>query len=111
MGGTFATEFGLAYVPKTPFIYGFGVRECFFKKGLGSSKAYYKGAKMHGETEGTDGSEKIEDDGETMSFTSTDVAKQDLEFDALGDMEDDFELIVTSEGVTSASFILVPKSV
>jgi hypothetical protein len=47
MGGTFAKEFGLAFVPKSPFIYGFKLKECFFKKGSGSSKAHYKNAKIH----------------------------------------------------------------
>ena len=51
MEASFAEEFGLSFVPKSPFIYGFKLRECFFRKESGFSKAYYKGAKLYSYTE------------------------------------------------------------
>ncbi|KAM7202538.1 hypothetical protein V8F33_002758 [Rhypophila sp. PSN 637] len=46
MGGKSERESGLDFVPMTPFIYAFRLRECFLKKEAGSSKPYTKGAKM-----------------------------------------------------------------
>ena len=86
-GGTFATHFGLAFVPKTPFIYGFKLRECFFKKAQGSSRAYYKGAKMHavGQSGGPQSAEM-----EELVFDFSGVAKKDLGFDTVGDAGENF---------------------
>ncbi|KAI0381120.1 hypothetical protein F5Y04DRAFT_255810 [Hypomontagnella monticulosa] len=85
---TFAKEFGLNFVPKSPFIYGFRLRECFLKKGKASSVPRTKGAKMHTGTEKT-----TESSGQTEEeeFEYVGVGQQDLDFDSLGDMEDDFE--------------------
>lgn len=87
-GGAFSQEFGLAFVPKTPFIYGFRLRECFFKKGQASSKAYYKGAKLHadGQASESSGAEK-----EDLYFDFSGVQSKDLGFDALGETEDEFQ--------------------
>ena len=41
-GGTSLKEFGLTFVPKTPFIYGFRLRECFYKKKEGFIKGVLK---------------------------------------------------------------------
>jgi hypothetical protein len=104
MGGTFAKEFGLAFVPKSPFIYGFKLRECYFRKGSGSSKAYYKGAKLHTDTEsGESKSAEIE----TLVFEFTGVARKDLAFESLGDFEEGFEEISVADGDTNTTGSLV----
>jgi hypothetical protein len=119
MGGTFAKEFGLAYVPKTAFVYGFKVRECFYKKAVDKHKAYFKGAKMHLGAENKDRNEvseerkdlsedKVEAKDDSRLFISAGVSKEDLELSALGDMEDDFEHVVMDNDATST--LLVPKS-
>lgn len=41
-------ETGVDFLPKEPFIYGFTLRECFLKRGVGSSKPHTEGAEMHG---------------------------------------------------------------
>lgn len=108
MGGTFAKEFGLAFVPKSPFIYGFKLRECFFKKGSGSSKAYYKGAKLHADTES---GESKSDETETLLFEFSGIAKKDLAFESLGDFEEDFEEISMADGGTNMTCSLVVSKV
>lgn len=107
-GGTFATEFGLAFVPKTPFIYGFKLRECFFKKAQGSSKAYYKGAKMHaGRKSGGPQSAETEE----LVFDFSGVAKKDLGFDTLGDAEENFtEATVADIDATMTCSLVAPKT-
>lgn len=102
--GTFAKEFGLAFVPKLPFIYGFKLRECFFKKSSGSSKAYYKGAKLHAET---DSSESKNAATETLVFEFSGIAKKDLAFESLGDFEEDFLEICVADSSTNATCSLV----
>jgi len=52
-GGDFqrkaSKKYGLAFVPSTPFIYGFRIRECFYRKGRAKSTAVTKGAKLTAE--------------------------------------------------------------
>lgn len=43
----FANESRLGFIPKSPFIYGFRLRECFLQKNQGLSKLYIKGVKMY----------------------------------------------------------------
>lgn len=104
-GGTFSKEFGLAFVPKTQFIYGFRLRECFFKRGQGTSKAYYKGAKLHAKGQA---SEDVEED---SSFDFSGVATKDLGFDALGEAEDNFqEVSMSNEAENTARSLIAPKA-
>lgn len=104
MGGTFSKEFGLAFVPRSPFIYSFKLRECFFRKGSGSSKAYYKGAKLHANTESSK-SESVETDALVFEFTG--VAKKDLAFELLGDLEEGFEEISVIDRDTNTTTLLL----
>ena len=83
----YAKEFGLGFVPKTPFIYGFTLRECFLKRGLGSSKPHTKGAKMHHSGAAAQ-NESVESEEQTFD---SNVSKVDLDFDSLGDFEDEVE--------------------
>lgn len=90
-GGTegkcmFTKEFGLAFVPKTPFVYAFQVRECFYKKKSGSSKAYHKGAPLHSGAGGEQGA--AED--EVAEFELSGLAQEVVTFDDLGDLDEKF---------------------
>jgi hypothetical protein len=100
MEGSFAEEFGLSFVPKSPFIYGFKLRECFFRKGSGSSKAYYKGAKLHSDAESGENKRMVT---ETLVFDFTGIARKDLTFESLGDFEECFEEISVADGNTNTS--------
>lgn len=103
-GMTFSKEFGLAFVPKTPFIYGFRLRECFFKRDQGSSKAYYKGAKLHADRQAKESSGATEED---MDFELSGVGSKDLGFDALGEAEDDFQEVGISEEAENIVWSLI----
>jgi hypothetical protein len=104
IGGTFAKEFGLDFVPKSPFIYGFKLRECFFRKGSGFSKPYYKGAKLHTHIES---SENKSAEMETTPIEFTSVARKDLAFEALGDLEEGYEEIPVIDRDTNMTGALV----
>jgi hypothetical protein len=107
-GRMFANEFGLQFIPKTPFIYGYEVRECFFKKGQGSSKAFHKGAKLHASREGpNNGVAAVED----PSFEYVAIAKTGLDFESLGDAGEGFEEItMESAGVEDQIALVVSKT-
>lgn len=105
---TFANEFGLDFVPKSPFIYGFRLRECFLQKNQGLSKLYTKGAKMH---TGTDINPNASGQTEEADFAFVGVAQKDLDFDSLGDMGDDFEdPCVTDVGLNADCVMIMPKA-
>lgn len=105
-GGKFSKEFGMAFVPKTPFIYGFRLRECFFKKGQGTSKVYYKGAKLHADGQVIEAAEK-----EDLYFEFSGVASKDLGFDGLGEAEDNFqEMSMPDEAENIACSLIASKA-
>ena len=108
MDGTFAKEFGFDFVPKSPFIYGFRLRECFLQKSQGLSKPYLKGAKMHTDTEITTNASGPTKEAD---FRFVGVAQKDLDFDSLGDMGDDFEdPYVIDVGSNADCVMIVPKA-
>jgi hypothetical protein len=110
MGSTFERDFGLGYVPKTPFIYGFRVRECFLKKEVDTSKAYYKDAKMHDQAETSDTDESKLTNVDESFFIPSGIAKIDLAHEALGDMEHDFDEISITDDNDCACSLLVSKT-
>ena len=106
-GGTFSKVFGLAFVPKTPFLSEFRLRECFLKKAQGSSKAYYKGAKLHNSKRASEGNGSEKED---LSSDFAGVVSKDLGFDALGEAEDNFqEVSVLDEAEKSVCSLIAPN--
>jgi hypothetical protein len=103
-GGTFAKNFGLAFVPKTPFIYGFRLRECFLKRKQSSSKLHTKGAKMHANS---DSSESKGAETEDLGFECSGIAKKDLDFESLGDAQETFEAETLADSGASMTCSLV----
>ena len=83
-GGAFqrktSKEYGLGFVPRTPFIYGFRIRECFYRKGRAESKAFTKGTKLAAER----GQEEpiVE---EEAQFVFSGLADEDVTVDDLGE--------------------------
>ncbi|ORY09033.1 hypothetical protein BCR34DRAFT_603179 [Clohesyomyces aquaticus] len=102
--GTFAKEFGLSFVPKSSFVYGFQVRECFYKKKIGSSVAHHKGAKLHSGKPGS--GEQVATKDEAAEFELSGLAGEPVTFDELGDMDEKF---VPHEFDGDEVFFVAPK--
>jgi hypothetical protein len=77
-----------SFVPKTPFVYGFRLRECFYRRGEVSSKAFTKGAKLHAESTCP---EESSTSGDVGHFVFSGVADEDLRPDDLGGLSDAFQ--------------------
>ena len=109
-GRTFAQEFGLKFVPKTPFIYGFKVRERYYKeKQGGSSEKYYKGAKMHADGETAESGKREEPD--DIVFGSYQIADGDLDLDLLGDAGEKFQQVAVIGDNRDEAWTLVARKV
>ncbi|KFY94184.1 hypothetical protein V498_04005 [Pseudogymnoascus sp. VKM F-4517 (FW-2822)] len=87
-GSSFSNEFGLGFVPKTPFIYAFKLRRCYFEKAEGWSEQFYKGAKMHAREQGSDSDTMKEED---LVFEFSGIDKDDLNVQSLGLDDRDFQ--------------------
>lgn len=79
-------EYGLAFVPRTPFIYGFRIRECFYRKARAESKAFAKGAKLAAERRQEE--PMVE---EEAQFVFSGLADEDVTVDDLGEGADGLE--------------------
>lgn len=102
LNSTITKEFGLSFVPKDPFVYAFQVRECFYKKTVGSSKAYHKGAQLHAGI----ASEQGDGGREAAEFEVSGLAQEETSFDDLGDLDENF----VSHGAVGEEVVLVaPK--
>lgn len=95
--------FGLAFVPKTAFVYAFSLRECFFRKGEGSSKLFLKGAKLHAAGKANESGKAEQED---LYFDPSGVAEDEMGFDDLGEDEINFQEVGVSDGIEDAEYSL-----
>ncbi|KEY75221.1 hypothetical protein S7711_07136 [Stachybotrys chartarum IBT 7711] len=101
LGSSFQRESGLNFVPRTPFIYAFRLRQCFLKKELGSSKPFTKGAKMSVGGDGDSQGDQSEE-GEDFIVRCSGIAKRDVTLESLKEAGESLkeEILKDDEGDT-----------
>ena len=110
MGGSSQRESGLDFVPMTPFIYAFRLRECFLKKMVGSSKPFTKGAKMS-VGDNREGGPTAQKQDEDFVVKCSGISKRDVNVGSLGEAGDSFREVSLGDYEGETVSLIVEKGI